>query len=200
MLAYLRLVVLLVMAVRGSASTEANIIDVLWKPEDGHLCTLNFQGVAYRCALGKNGVARPGVKEEGDGKTPAGEFPLIRGFYRQDKFPSEPVTAALHLSALQPLDGWCDDPASANYNKPVTLPTPQYSAETLYRSDDLYDLLAVIEYNTEHTVKRAGSAIFFHVASADYGPTAGCVAMNVKDLQAVLSSAKPGLLMRISYQ
>ena len=44
----------------------------------------------------------------------------------------------------------------------------------------------MIEFNTDRVVSGAGSAIFLHISSDDFGPTAGCVALRKQDLQAVL--------------
>ena len=80
------------------------------------------------------------------------------------------------MSPLAPSDGWVDDPADANYNRLVSLPYPA-SAEQMWREDDLYDALVVIGYNMEPVVPGAGSAIFLHIATPDFAPTAGCVAV-----------------------
>ena len=42
--------------------------------------------------------------------------------------------------------GWCDDPISKNYNKLVKFPF-RYSAEKLYRRDNIYDIILVLNYN-----------------------------------------------------
>ena len=41
----------------------------------------------------------------------------------------------------------------------------------------LYDLVVVIGYNIAPVVPGKGSAIFLHVASADFSGTEGCVAV-----------------------
>jgi L,D-peptidoglycan transpeptidase YkuD (ErfK/YbiS/YcfS/YnhG family) len=40
-----------------------------------------------------------------------------------------------------------------------------------------------------------GSAIFLHVAQRDYGPTEGCVALAVSDLQRVLAAGLTELMV-----
>lgn len=170
-----------------------DVVRVRWT--GSHDCVLSFQGIQYKCSLGKNGVAPLGEKIEGDGRTPAGTFYLRRGFFRPDRI-EPPVGSGLVLQPLHPTDGWCDDPASSQYNKLVTLPI-EYSAERLWREDDLYDLFAVIEYNTSPIASGKGSAIFFHVASDGYGATAGCVSLNLKDLQSVFSNIRTDTVMVI---
>ncbi len=54
--------------------------------------------------------------------------------------------------------------------------------EELWRGDRLYDFIGVLDYNLRPAVRGRGSAIFFHVATDDLGPTAGCVALRLRDL------------------
>jgi L,D-peptidoglycan transpeptidase YkuD (ErfK/YbiS/YcfS/YnhG family) len=98
---------------------------------------------------------------------------------------------------LAPSDGWVDDPADANYNRPVSLPYPA-DAEQMWREDDLYDALVVIGYNLEPVVPGAGSAIFLHIATPDFAPTAGCVAVEREVLFAVLPLLGPGSQIAIN--
>lgn len=82
--------------------------------------TLSFQGKAYRCAIGKNGFSTD--KKEGDGCTPVGTFALRECWYRADRL-AAPKTG-LPLRIITELDGWCDDPKSAEYNRHIKLPLP----------------------------------------------------------------------------
>jgi L,D-peptidoglycan transpeptidase YkuD (ErfK/YbiS/YcfS/YnhG family) len=137
-----------------------------------------------RCALGKGGIRAP--KREGDFATPAGAFVLRRVLYRADR--SAAPTTRLPIAAIAENDGWCDDPADAAYNRPVTLPY-RARAERLWRDDRLYDLVVVLGHNDAPPVAGAGSAIFLHVAAPDYTPTEGCVALAADDLRRVLAEA-----------
>ena len=83
------------------------------------------------------------------------------------------------------MDGWCDDPGDAAYNRAVTLPY-RASAESMWRADGLYDLVVITGHNDDPVVPGRGSAIFIHLASPDYGPTEGCVALSRPDLLAIL--------------
>lgn len=145
-------------------------------------------GQSFRCSLGGGGVRQD--KREGDGTTPAGDFPLRQAFYRPDRLPAPPMTG-LTLKALAPDDGWCDDPAHLQYNRLVRLPFPA-GHERLWRQDGLYDLVVVVGYNDDPPVPGRGSAIFLHVARPDYGPTAGCVAFAKEDLLAIMRLLQPG--------
>ncbi len=140
-----------------------------------------------RCALGRSGIAT--AKREGDGATPAGLLPMRCVLYRPDRGPAPASRLALRPTARD--DGWCDDPADPDYNRPVTLPH-RARCETLWRDDGLYDLVCVLGWNDAPAVPGAGSAIFLHVARPDFAPTEGCVALARDDLSVVLSEAGPG--------
>jgi L,D-peptidoglycan transpeptidase YkuD (ErfK/YbiS/YcfS/YnhG family) len=145
-----------------------------------------------RAAIGPAGIARKAG--EGDGVTPMGVFPLRQVFYRADRL-AAPQTI-LPARAIAPDDGWCDAPDDENYNRLVTLPYPA-NAEKLWRDDHAYDILAVIGFNDHPVHPGKGSAIFLHLARADYAPTAGCVALAEKDLRAALEQLQPGDRIRI---
>lgn len=146
-------------------------------------------GHEVRCALGRGGVVAAALKWEGDGASPAGVWPIRRVLYRPDRGPA-PKTA-LPVQALEPDDGWCDDPSDANYNRPVKHPYP-VSAEHLWRDDGAYDIVVVLGHNDDPVVPGRGSAIFLHLARPDYAHTEGCVALARSDLEALLAQARPG--------
>ena len=146
-----------------------------------------------RCAIGPAGIARKAA--EGDGITPLGVFPIREIFYRADRMSKPKVT--LPIRAIEKHDGWCDAPDDPNYNKLVRLPYPA-SAETMWREDHLYDLVAVIGLNDNPVRAGKGSAIFLHLAKPGYRPTAGCVALESNDLAAALEQLQPGDKIRIS--
>ncbi len=133
------------------------------------------------CAIGRNGITA--AKREGDGQTPAGRYALRCVLYRADRA-DRPVTA-LPCNPIAPADGWCDAPGDPRYNRAVTLPYLA-SAESLWRCDHRYDLLAVIGHNDDPVVHGMGSAVFLHVAGEGYPPTEGCIALSIEDLASVL--------------
>jgi L,D-peptidoglycan transpeptidase YkuD (ErfK/YbiS/YcfS/YnhG family) len=57
----------------------------------------------------------------------------------------------------------------------------------LWRQDAVYDLIAVLGWNDSPVQRGRGSAIFLHVARADYGPTDGCIALALDDLRQLLA-------------
>jgi L,D-peptidoglycan transpeptidase YkuD (ErfK/YbiS/YcfS/YnhG family) len=142
-----------------------------------------------RCALGRGGVIAAALKQEGDGSSPIGAWPMRKVLYRPDRGPA-PRTA-LPVQPIAPEDGWCDDPADSNYNRAVKHPYPA-SAEHLWREDGVYDIVVVLGHNDDPVAPGKGSAIFLHLARPDYGPTEGCVALARADLEALLGMAAPG--------
>ena len=158
--------------------------------------TLRFAGREYPCMLGRSGIVHP--KREGDGGTPAGVYPLREVRYRADRL-AQPATGLLTFRTSMS-DGWCDDPVDAAYNRLVPMPY-HTDAEALWRDDHAYDVLAVIGYNDAPPMPGAGSAIFLHVmrTGADGAPlpTAGCVALKLEDLLAVLAACKLGTMIDI---
>lgn len=136
-----------------------------------------------RASLGRGGVRAD--KLEGDGATPLGLLPLRRVLYRADRV--RRPRAVVPVSPLAPQDGWCDDPASKDYNRPLRLPHPDRH-EALWRDDALYDVIVVLGWNDAPPVPGRGSAIFLHVARPDGGPTEGCIALPLPDLLAALDA------------
>jgi len=137
-----------------------------------------------RCAIGKGGIVAARDKREGDGATPAGTWPLRRVLYRPDRVVAP--LCALKLNAIDPDDGWCDDPEHDDYNRMIVRPHPARH-ERLWRDDGLYDVVIPLGYNDSPPVSGRGSAIFLHVARPDYAPTEGCVALELGALLAFLA-------------
>lgn len=148
----------------------------------------------FSCAIGRGGLAPAAMKREGDGVSPIGVWPLRQLLYRPDRGPA-PQTA-LPIRAITPLDGWCDDPGHPDYNRLVRRPFSA-SHEILWREDGLYDLMVVLGHNDDPPVAPLGSAIFLHLAKADYAPTEGCIALSRPDLETVLALVQPGDALEI---
>ena len=85
--------------------------------------------------------------------------------------------------------GWCDDPKSNKYNQLVYIPF-KHSHEKLFRRDNIYDIILVLDYNMSPIKKNKGSAIFIHVAKKDYKKTNGCVAINKISLLKIVKDLK----------
>jgi L,D-peptidoglycan transpeptidase YkuD (ErfK/YbiS/YcfS/YnhG family) len=167
-------------------------MDLVVTQTGGHSGVLRCGNAVFPCALGRGGVTAS--KREGDGATPAGEFPLRRALYRADKI--ERPETALAVTAIARADGWCDDPGDAFYNRQVRLPYRAH-CESLWRPDGLYDLIVVLGHNDDPVVKGMGSAVFLHVAKPDFAATEGCVALRLPDLLAALRHATPQDKLRV---
>ena len=178
-------------------ASRDDIIDVS-APAGAIQGTLRFGSLQYSCMLGRSGIVAN--KREGDGGTPAGEFPLREIRYRPDRIVAAPATRGLPVVASREIDGWCDAPNDPAYNRLVQLPY-RASAEKMWRDDDLYDALAVIGYNDSPPVAGLGSAIFLHCArelgNGGLGPTVGCVSLRKPDLLAVLGQCTSATRIRI---
>jgi L,D-peptidoglycan transpeptidase YkuD (ErfK/YbiS/YcfS/YnhG family) len=138
----------------------------------------------WTARVGYNGVAQPGRKHEGDGKTPSGSygFSFFFGVDRDLRF-------AFPFRHAYSYDYWDDDPASPRYNEWVDAKTasPGADPEPMHNVA-AYDYAAVIAYNTARIPGR-GSAIFLHVGTG--GPTAGCVSLPESELIKVLRWLRP---------
>ena len=138
---------------------------------------LEYKDLKFRCALGKSGVKRK--KVEGDNITPIGTFKINNIYYRRDHI--KKIFSKFKLIEIKKNMGWCDDPKSKQYNQLIRLPN-KYKHEKLYRKDNIYDLILVLNYNTRPILKNKGSAIFIHVATKNYKKTAGCIALKKEHL------------------
>jgi L,D-peptidoglycan transpeptidase YkuD (ErfK/YbiS/YcfS/YnhG family) len=145
----------------------------------------------WTARVGTKGLAPPGAKREGDGRTPSGVYGFDF-FFGVDpdpgvQFPYRRVTSGDIV--------WDDDPASPRYNQWVDLREADAGAEpeAMYQPT-AYQHGAVIAYNTART-PGMGSAIFLHASTG--GPTAGCVSLPMTQLVAVLRWLDPGRSPRI---
>jgi L,D-peptidoglycan transpeptidase YkuD (ErfK/YbiS/YcfS/YnhG family) len=153
---------------------------------------LKYKNLKFRCALGKGGVKKK-IKE-GDNITPKGIFSITRIFYRQDKI--KKIITKVKKIKIKKNMGWCDDSQSPFYNKQVKLPN-RFGYEKLYREDDLYDIILILNYNTKPVIKNKGSAIFVHVGNKFYKKTRGCVALKKDHLIKLISQIKKNTKIKI---
>jgi L,D-peptidoglycan transpeptidase YkuD (ErfK/YbiS/YcfS/YnhG family) len=137
-------------------------------------------------ALGRAGIRAD--KREGDGSTPRGRFRPVRLWWRADRLP-RPRT----LLPVRPIgrnDAWCEDPHDRRYNRPFRRAASE-GGDRLARDDHLYDLIVEIDHNTRPRIAGRGSAVFIHLARPKFAPTAGCVALRLRDLQILLRRLSP---------
>ena len=154
---------------------------------------LKYKNFRFRCALGKAGIGKK--KKEGDNITPLGLYKIVKIYYRKDRI--KKISSKFKLIKITKNIGWCDDPNSEKYNQIINLPT-KYSYEKLYRKDNVYDLILVLNYNMKPVIKNKGSAIFIHVAKKNYQPTQGCVALKKNDLLKILSKVDNNIKIKIN--
>ena len=142
--------------------------------------TLIFDDFIFRCSIGKRGISNK--KKEGDLCTPKGLFKLDTVFYRSDRIKN--IQTKLKLKKIDKSMGWCNDPLSKKYNSLIKI-SKKLRYEKLYRRDNKYDVILVIGYNIKNPIPFKGSAIFLHLTK-NYKGTAGCIALDKKDLLILL--------------
>ena len=154
--------------------------------------------------LGRNGLAwdsedkiflhrqNQPLKQEGDGKSPAGVFALTSSFGYED----HTFLLPFHKSTIQ--DICVDDVNSIFYNSLTTMPHNRPSSfEYMRREDEQYKLGIVVAYNASK-IRSKGSCIFLHVEKELNHPTSGCTSMSYMDIEKILRwldiSKKPVLI------
>jgi L,D-peptidoglycan transpeptidase YkuD (ErfK/YbiS/YcfS/YnhG family) len=154
---------------------------------------LKYKKLNFRCALGKAGIRKK--EKEGDNVTPKGIFKITKIYYRHNKIKN--IKTLIKKIKIKKNMGWCDDSSSSFYNRQIKLPS-QLSHERLYRNDNLYDLILVLNYNTNPIIKNKGSAIFIHIAKKYYRKTKGCIALSKENLIELVSKIKKKTKIKIS--
>jgi len=159
-------------------------------------------GQPVSIVVGKNGMAwdplmAPAVpgpqKAEGDGRSPAGAFPLGTAF----GFAPPAEASWLRLPYLNVTEGieCVDDAASSRYNQIVNrrqIASPDWSSsEKMREVGEAYRWGVVVNYNTAPAVAKHGSCIFLHVGGEGGKGTAGCTAMAPGDLRGVMAWLDP---------
>ena len=109
-----------------------------------------------KCAVGKRGITIK--KKEGDNKTPAGNFKFETIFYRKDRISL--AKTYLQKIVIKKNMGWCDDSSSKFYNKLIKFPF-LYNAEKLWLTENVYDVVVIINYNINPVVKKKRQRYFF---------------------------------------
>ena len=130
------------------------------------------------------------LKKEGDGKSPAGMFPLTFAFGK-----AESVTSKLSYRKIDDQTECVDDVNSHHYNKIVgSLQVGIFdwkSSEKMAEITPEYDLGVFVAYNSYPVVKGNGSCIFLHIWKDASTPTSGCTAMAREDLERVVGWLDP---------
>lgn len=147
---------------------------------------LTADGWTVSVALGRGGMLAN--KREGDGGTPRGVFHPLRLWWRADRY-ARPKTL-LPTRPIRPTDAWCEDPADRRYNQAIRLERAE-AGDRLTRADHLYDFIIEIDHNAKPRITGRGSAVFLHLARANFAPTAGCVSMTRTSMLRLLRRMGP---------
>lgn len=138
--------------------------------------------------IGRNGIALPNDKKEGDGKTPSGLWPIGYAF----GFASEaPIKTRSPYRQLTSRDFWIDFAPSPLYNMWFSGEIPQVSHEALHNLPIRYEVVLTTLYNTHPTIPAKGSAIFIHIWLSPSTPTSGCVSVSREDMLKILAWIDP---------
>ncbi len=130
-------------------------------------------------ALEKNGLKVN--KKEGDCYTPKGFFDIKKLYFRKDRVGIP--KCEINKKIIKKNMAWCDNPKHKKYNEEIKIYNKK-SKENLYRDDHKYDYIITISHN-DNKIPNEGSAIFIHLTD-DYKPTAGCIALKLKDFEILL--------------
>lgn len=160
--------------------------------------------------VGRNGVgwgqgepvlANPGgypAKQEGDGRSPAGIFPLPFAFGTTPVAPG--AGTRMPWQECTPTLRGVDDVKSRYYNQVVdeaAIPDKDWdSAEIMRREDGAYDTGLVIGHNAGR-VPGGGSCIFLHRWKGPGEGTAGCTALAAENVTIILEWLNPVLGPRL---
>ena len=153
--------------------------------------------------VGFDGVSPEGPhKREGDGKSPAGIFPLdtLFGFAPLDSMPGLRLPYVQLLSTTDCVD----DTGSSHYNTVVDralITQVDWKSAEHMREVGQYAVGVIVGYNTTRPVKGRGSCIFLHIWSGPGSYTAGCTAFPEAKVRAImgwLDPAKGPLLVQLT--
>jgi L,D-peptidoglycan transpeptidase YkuD (ErfK/YbiS/YcfS/YnhG family) len=156
---------------------------------------LTYNNYKVKCALGKRGIGNK--RREGDFITPKGNFKIKYILYRKDRI--KRIQSKIKKIIIKKNLGWCDDPLSKDYNKLIKIPS-EYNYEKLYKKDNVYDIILVLNYNMNPVVKNKGSAIFIHVTKTNYKKTEGCIAIKRIHLLKIIKELKNNTKIKIEDQ
>lgn len=178
-------------AVRGAARLyERKSARSKWKKTGDHFpVVVGRNGLAWSLDTAPEGIAD--FKKEGDGRSPAGMFPLTFAFGR----PERPGEIKLSYSKLENYSECVDDTASSHYNKLVDrLKVGNFdwkSSEKMLEVGMEYDLGLFVAHNSYPVRRGDGSCIFLHIWKDSTTGTAGCTAMERENLLKILAWADP---------
>jgi L,D-peptidoglycan transpeptidase YkuD (ErfK/YbiS/YcfS/YnhG family) len=144
-------------------------------------------GMALGKGLHGDAIGEGPVKQEGDGRAPAGVFRLSSAFGYAPQEQAGDVKLP-YVQAVATLE--CgDDPQSAHYNRIVDrarVENPDWkSSEWMRRDDDQYRWGVIVDHNAKGA-PGCGSCIFMHIWETQGKGTAGCSAMSSLSMEHLL--------------
>ncbi len=162
------------------------------------------KGDSFAVVIGKNGMAWGAglndlpsdtgmilMKKEGDGKSPAGIFPLTSTFGTAEKadFIKFPYTKIVKYTEC------VDDVKSSHYNKIVNrMQVGDFnweSSEKMLEIGAEYDLGIFVGHNSNPITRGGGSCIFLHIWKNETETTLGCTAMARENIEKLLKTLEP---------
>ena len=190
-------------AIEGEARLyERDSINDHWKAVGEKIpIVVGRNGMAWGRGLHGDAIGEGPVKQEGDGRAPAGVFSLSSAFgYAR---PEQAGDVKLpYFQAVATLE-CVDDPQSAHYNRIIdrgAVENPDWkSSERMRRDDDQYRWGVVVDHNAQGASGR-GSCVFLHIWEGPGKGTAGCTAMNsssMEDLLRRLEAKKRPILVQL---
>ena len=156
---------------------------------------LTFHEYKAKCAIGKRGIGYK--RKEGDLITPKGIYKIKYILYRKDRV--KKIQTKIKTIAIKKNMGWCDDPKSKDYNKLIRLPFA-YNFEKLFRKENNYDIILILNYNMSPIIKNKGSAIFIHITKQNYKKTEGCIALKRAHLLKIIKKINKNTKVKIENQ
>lgn len=174
------------------ANRKGSIITVHHSPVSRSRAVVRLGSITVPAAIGRSG--RTSRKREGDGATPIAEMKVLSGFLRGDRLSALNTPLSMRRIAKHML--WCDEPRHPSYNRLVRAPFKP-SHEEMSRADGLYDVCLVLDWNITSRARYRGSAIFFHLIRPGYEPTAGCIAVSLKDMRRLIQHIRAGTRLRV---
>ena len=147
-----------------------------------------LKGRKFPCSVGRSGIGNK--TEEGDGITPSGVWKIEFIMARESRL------SFLSDYKIKLRDVWSDDPSDPKYNQLKKFDN-SYNSESLWRSDSLYDLIAVTNFNFPIVKKGIGSAIFLHTWRKARHPTEGCIAFSLNNLLWILNNWNKNSLIMV---
>ena len=138
--------------------------------------------------IGRDGIALPNDKKEGDGKTPSGIWPIGYAFGSASEAPIKTRSPYRQLTSR---DFWIDSAHSPLYNMWFSGEIPQVSHEVLHNLPIRYEVVLTTLYKTHPIIPEKGSAIFIHIWLSPSTPTSGCVSVSREDMLKILAWIDP---------